>query len=109
LGTESGERSLDLRGVARGVPPKNRPYEVRLTVTEDVQLAALAVIELTARQIVDPAQTQEHRDELAVVLRDVDPVMVALEVATILIGVVTGTGFPIDVLIEAKRAHLLAT
>jgi hypothetical protein len=30
-----------------------------------------------------------------VILRDVDPVMVALEVATVLAGVVTGTRFPI--------------
>jgi hypothetical protein len=33
-------------------------------MTEDVQLAALAVIELTAGQIVDPERTQLHRDEL---------------------------------------------
>jgi hypothetical protein len=76
-------------------------------MTEDVQLAALAVIELTARQIVDPDQTQLHRDELAVILADVDPVMVALEVATVLAGVVAGTGFPIGALIEAKRAQLI--
>jgi hypothetical protein len=78
-------------------------------VTEDVQLAALAVIELTARQIVDPSQTQEHRDELEVILRDIDPTWVALEVATYLIGVATATEYPIDALIEAKRAQLLAT
>jgi hypothetical protein len=34
--------------------------------------------------------------------------MVALEVATVLAGVVTGTGFPMGQLIEAKRARLLA-
>lgn len=78
-------------------------------MTEDVQLAALAVIELTVRQIVDPDQTQLHRDELEVILAAVDPVWVALEVATVLAGVVTGTGFPIGALIEAKRARLLAT
>jgi hypothetical protein len=78
-------------------------------MTEDVQLAALAVIELVARQIVDPDQVQLHRDELEVILRDVDPVWVALEVATVLAGVVTGTGFPIEDLIETKRARLLAT
>jgi hypothetical protein len=78
-------------------------------MTEDVQLAALAVIELTARQIVSPDQTQLHRDELEVILRDVDPTWVALEVATILAGVVTYTGFPIEDLIETKRARLLAT
>jgi hypothetical protein len=78
-------------------------------MTEDIQLAALAVIELTARQIVEPDQTQLHRDELEVILRDVDPTWVALEVATVLVGVVSGTGFPIDQLIEAKRAQLLAT
>jgi hypothetical protein len=49
---------------------------------------ALAGIELTARQIVDPERTQLHRDELAVILRDVDPVMVAVEVAVVLAGVV---------------------
>jgi hypothetical protein len=78
-------------------------------MTEDVQLAALAVIELTARQIVDPDQTQLHRDELAVILGGVDPTWVALEIATVLAGVVTGTGYPIGALIEAKRAQLLAT
>jgi hypothetical protein len=78
-------------------------------MTEDVQLAALAVIELVARQIVAPDQTQLHRDELAVILGDVDPTWVALEVATVLAGVVTYTGYPIGALIEAKRAQLLAT
>jgi hypothetical protein len=78
-------------------------------MTEDVQLAALAVIELCARQIVDPDQVQLHRDELAVILGGIDPTWVALEIATVLAGVVTGTGFPIDQLIEAKRAQLLAT
>jgi hypothetical protein len=73
----------------------------------DTQLAALAVIELTARQIVHPDQSQAHRDELAVIMRDVDPVMVALEVSTILAGVVTGTGFPIAQLIETKRAQIV--
>jgi hypothetical protein len=91
------------------VSPVGKSTESRVTMTEDVQLAALAVIELTARQIVDPDQVQLHRDELAVILADVDPVMVALEVATVLAGVVAGTGFPIDQLIEAKRARLLAT
>jgi hypothetical protein len=80
-----------------------------LTVTDDVQLAALALIELTARQIVAPDQTQEHRDELAVILRDVDPTWVALEVATWLIGVATATEYPLDGLIETKRARLRAT
>jgi hypothetical protein len=79
------------------------------TVTEDVQLAALAVIELTARQIVSPEQTQEHRDELAVILAKVDPTWVALEVATWLLGVATATEYPLDALIEAKRARLLAS
>jgi hypothetical protein len=78
-------------------------------MTEDVQLAALAVIELVARQIVEPDQTQLHRDELEVILSRVDPMWVALEIATVLVGVVTGTGFPIDQLIETKRAQLLAT
>jgi hypothetical protein len=78
-------------------------------MTEDVQLAALAVIELTARQIVEPDQTQLHRDELAVILGDVDPTWVALEIATVLVGVVTSTGFPIEDLIETKRARLLAS
>jgi hypothetical protein len=78
-------------------------------MTEDVQLAALAVIELTARQIVDPGQTQEHRDELAVVLRDIDPTWVALEIATYLLGVAEATEYPLDALIETKRAQLLAT
>jgi hypothetical protein len=77
-------------------------------MTEDVQLAALAVIELTARQIVEPDQVQLHRDELAVILGDVDPTWVMLEIALVLVGVVTGTGFPIGELIEAKRAQLLA-
>jgi hypothetical protein len=81
----------------------------RLSVDEQAQLAALALVELVARQIVDPDQTQEHRDELQVILRDVDPTWVALEVATILVGVVAGTGFPIEQLIETKRARLLAT
>jgi hypothetical protein len=77
-------------------------------MTEDIQLAALAVIELTARQIHNPDQTQLHRDELEVILDGVDPVWVALEVATVLAGVVTFTGFPIGELIEAKREQLLA-
>jgi hypothetical protein len=78
-------------------------------MTEDVQLAGLAVIELVARQIVDPDQAQLHRDELAVILSDVDPTWVALEIATVLAGVVIRTGFPIGALIEEKRARLLAT
>ena len=78
-------------------------------MTEDVQLAALAMIELTARQIVEPDQAQLHRDELAVILGAVDPTWVALELATVLVGVATSTGFPIDQLIEVKRAQLLAT
>jgi hypothetical protein len=77
-------------------------------MTEEVQLAALAVIELTARQIMDPGRTQLHRDELAVILRDVHPVMVALEVATILAGVVTASWLPLGQLIQAKRARLPA-
>jgi hypothetical protein len=77
-------------------------------MTEDVQLAALAVIELVARQIVDPDQAQLHRDELEVILASVDPTWVALEVATVLAGVVTYTGFPIEDLIETKRAQLIA-
>jgi hypothetical protein len=44
-----------------------------------------------------------------VILRDVDPAMVALEVATVLAGVAVGTGFPLGQLIEAKRARLLAS
>jgi hypothetical protein len=77
-------------------------------MTEDVQLAALAVIELTARQIVSPDQVQLHRDELAVILGAVDPTWVALEVSTWLLGVTAATGYPLDALIEAKRAQLLA-
>ena len=49
-------------------------------MTEDIRLAGLALIELTARQIVDPEQAQLHRDESQVILRAVDPTMVALEV-----------------------------
>jgi hypothetical protein len=89
--------------------PDILPDEQRSGMTDDVQLAALAVIELTARQIVAPDQTQEHRDELAVILGDVDPTWVALEVATYLLGVATATEYPLDALIETKRAHLLAT
>jgi len=81
----------------------------RLTMDESVQLAALALIELTARQIAHPAQTQEHRDELAVVLRNVDPTWVALELATVLVGAAAVTGFNLGALIEVKRAQLLAT
>jgi hypothetical protein len=103
-----GREEAGLRGGAR-MSAVRKSTEVRLTMTEDVQLAALAVIELVARQIVDPGQAQEHRDELAVILADVDPTWVALEIATVLAGVVTGTGFPIGALIEAKRAQLLAT
>ncbi|MGH3683302.1 MAG: hypothetical protein ACRDT2_24000 [Natronosporangium sp.] len=77
-------------------------------MTPDVQLAALAAIELTARQIVNPAASQEHRDELAVILRDVDPAMVALEVATILAAVVYASSFPISQLVEHRRAQLWA-
>jgi hypothetical protein len=77
-------------------------------MTEDVQLAALAVIELVARQIVEPDQVQLHRDELEVILSRVDPMWVALEIALVLAGVVTYTGYPIGALIEAKRAQLLA-
>jgi hypothetical protein len=78
-------------------------------MTDDVQLAALALIELVCRQIIDPDLVQERRDELAVVLRDVDSTRVALEIATILAGVVTFTGFPLAELIETKRQRLLAT
>jgi hypothetical protein len=90
-------------------PDNSDTHRQGLTVTEDVQLAALAGLERTARQIVEPDHRQLHRDELAVILADVDPVMVALEVSILLIGVVTATGLPIDVLIEAKRAQVLAT
>jgi hypothetical protein len=76
-------------------------------MTPDVQLAALAVIELTARQIVDPYQTELHRNELAVIMADVDPTMVALEIATVLAGVVTGFRVPIHQLIEVQRARIV--
>ena len=78
-------------------------------MNENVQLAALALIELVARQIVDPALTEVHRGELAIILSDVDPVDVALETATILHGVVTCTGFPMAGFLEAKRAGLLSS
>jgi hypothetical protein len=77
-------------------------------VTEDVQLVALAVIELAVRQIVHPERTQEHRDELQVILRVVDPTWVCLELATILVGVGAGTGFPMARFLEEKRARLMA-
>ena len=54
------------------------------------RLAGLAVIELALRQIADPSRTQDHRDELAVIMRDVDPQFVALEIATVMAGVAVG-------------------
>jgi hypothetical protein len=77
-------------------------------MTQDVQLASLAIIELVARQIADPAQTQLHRDELEVILRDVDARWVVLELATVLVGAAAVTGFNLGALIETKRAQLLA-
>jgi hypothetical protein len=76
-------------------------------MTPDVQLAALALIECTARQIVFPEQTELHRNELAVIMRDVDPTMVALEIATVLAGVVSGFRVPIHQLIEVQRARIV--
>jgi hypothetical protein len=76
-------------------------------MTPDVQLAALAVIELTARQIVDPEQTALHRNELQVIMRDVDPTMVAVEIALILAGIVTGFRIPIGQLIEVQRGRIV--
>jgi hypothetical protein len=76
-------------------------------VTEDVQLAALAVIELVARQIVQQDRVQQHRDELEIILARVDARWVALEIGLILCGVVAAYGVPIDQVIEAKRAQLL--
>jgi hypothetical protein len=77
-------------------------------VTPDVRLAALAVIELVARQIVDPEGSELHRCELQVIMRDVDPTMVALEIATQLAGVVTGFRVPIHELIELQRTRIVS-
>ena len=54
------------------------------------RLAGCAVIELAVKQIGDPSRTQEHRDELEVILKDVDARFVALEIATVLAGVAVG-------------------
>jgi hypothetical protein len=75
---------------------------------EKTRLAAYAVVELAVMQIDDPIRTQEHRDELAVILKDVDPQMVALEVATMLVGVAVGTEFPLGSLVEEMRSRVLA-
>jgi hypothetical protein len=76
-------------------------------MTPDIQLAALALIELTARQIVDPEQTELHRNELAVIMRDVDPTMVALEIATVLAGLVSGYRIPIGQLVDQLRSRIV--
>jgi hypothetical protein len=97
------------RSTGAGSPMSILREKEGLSMTEDVQLAALAVIELVARQIADPAQTQEHRDELEVILAGTDARWVALELATVLVGAAAVTGFNLGALIEAKRAQLLAT
>jgi hypothetical protein len=74
---------------------------------EKTRLAAYAVVELAVRQIDDPSRTQEHRDELAVIMKDVDPQMVALEIATVLVGVAVGYGVPLGSLVEEMRSRVL--
>jgi hypothetical protein len=64
-----------------------------VSMNDETRLAACSVIELAVRQIADPDRTQEHRDELAVVLKDRDAQFVqfvALEIATTLAGVAVG-------------------
>jgi hypothetical protein len=74
----------------------------------ETRLAAYAVIELALRQSADPSRTQERRDELVVILRDVDPTMVALEIATVLVGVSVGYRVRLGSIIEQARARILA-
>jgi hypothetical protein len=81
---------------------------------EKTRLAAYAVVELAVMQIDDPIRTQEHRDELAVILKDVDPQMVALEIATVLAGVAVGhlaadcCDIKLGSMIEEMRSRVLA-
>jgi hypothetical protein len=84
------------------------------TMDAATRLAAYAVIELTVRQIGDPSLTQDHRDELAVIMKDVDAQMVALEIATVLTGVAVGhvaagcCDIELGSMIDEMRARVVA-
>jgi hypothetical protein len=54
------------------------------------RLAACAVIENVVKQIGVPDSRQATREELAVIVKDADPVLVALEIATMMVGVAVG-------------------
>jgi hypothetical protein len=71
------------------------------------RLAACAVIENALKQIADPPRRQDHREELAVIMKGVDPVMVALEIATVLAGVAAGYKVPLGSMIEEIRARVV--
>jgi hypothetical protein len=75
---------------------------------EKTRLAAYAVVELAVMQIDDPSLTQEHRDELAVIMKDVEAQFVALEVAVLLVGVSVAHRFPLGSLVEEMRSRVLA-
>ena len=82
-----------------------------MKMNAETRLAACSVIELAVRQIADPDRTQEHRDELAVVLKDRDAQFVqfvALEIATTLVGVAVGYGVALGSIIEEIRARVIA-
>jgi hypothetical protein len=84
------------------------------TMDAKTRLAAYAVIELAVRQIGDPSRTQDHRDELAVIMKPVDPQMVALEIATVLTGVAVGhlaagcCDIELGSMIDEMRARVVA-
>lgn len=75
------------------------------------RLAACAVIELAVKQIGEPGRVQEHRDEMAVVLKDVDAIWVALEIATMMVGMAVaheaGDDVTLGQIIDQTRARVL--
>ena len=81
---------------------------------EQTRLAAYAVVELAVNQIHDPNQTQDHRDELAVIMKNADPQFVALEIATMLVGVAVGhlasgcCDLHLGEMVEEMRSRVLA-
>jgi hypothetical protein len=79
------------------------------------RLAACAVIENAAKQIGVPESRQATRQELAVIMKDADPALVALEIATMMVGVSVGhlaarcCDLHLGDLIEQTRARVLGS
>jgi hypothetical protein len=83
------------------------------SMDDRTRLAGCAVIELALKQIGDPSRTQEHRDELEVILKDVDAQFVALEIATMMVGMAVaheaGDYVTLGQIVDGVRARVIGS